>query len=559
MGSYDAIVIGAGHNGLVAATYLARAGWRVVVLERELRPGGAVLSEELTRPGLIHDVFATNMNLFRGSPVAAELGAELEGHGLAYATSALPFANVFPDGCALRVHQDSTATLDGLRAHDPGDAAGWEALDREYERLAPALFGLYGARLTPRALTRLAVEFAPTLGAGGLAALARLLVSSTRELADDYLVTREAKALLACWGMHLDFGPDVSGGAMFPFLEAFTDVRGGIALARGGASRLIVALVALLAEAGGELRLGAEVTRVMVEGGRACAVELAGGERVDARRAVVANLTPTILHGQLLGSHALSPALRRAAAAYSYGPGTMMVHLALSKPIPWGAGEDLARFAYVHIAPYVDDLARTYAQARAGLLPAEPMLVVGQTSAVDPTRAVRGEQVVWVQVRALPGAITGDALGSIAARTWDEAADPYADRVMAKLEHYAPGIGERVLDRVVLSPADLERRNPNLVGGDSLAGSMHLRQSFCFRPFPGVSDYGSGVDGLLMVGASTWPGAGVNALSGHNVALKLIGARTGRAGDARLALGGLRAAGAAVGAAVKRRSSGGGH
>jgi phytoene dehydrogenase-like protein len=533
--SYDAIVIGAGHNGLVAATYLARAGWRTVVLEREPRPGGAVLSDELTRPGLVHDVFATNMNLFRGSPVAAELGAELERHGLTYATSALPFANVFPDGRALRVHQDRDATLAELRAHDPRDADGWEALDREYERLAPALFRLYGSRLTSSVLARLALDVAPQLGRDGVAALARLLVSSTRELADAHLASREAKALLACWGMHLDFGPDVSGGAMFPFLEAFTDMRTGIALARGGASRLIDALVALLTEAGGELRLDAEVTRVLVEGGRASAVELAGGERIDARRAVIANLTPTILHGRLLDEQSLSPRLRRSAAGYVYGPGTMMVHLALAGPIPWSAGEDIARFAYVHIAPYLDDLATMYAQASAGLLPAEPMLVVGQTSAVDPSRSPDASQVVWVQVRALPGTIAGDALGEISAGSWDGAAEPYAERVIAKLERYAPGIRRLVLDRAVLSPAELERRNPNLVGGDSIAGSMHLRQNFAFRPFPALGDYESGIAGLLMVGASTWPGAGVNALSGYNVAQKRITLSSPRVQQARLA------------------------
>jgi len=551
--SYDAIVIGAGHNGLVAATYLARAGWRTVVLEREPRPGGAVLSDELTRPGMVHDVFATNMNLFRGSPVAAELGAELERHGLSYATSALPFANVFPDGRALRVHQDRDATLAELRAHDPRDADGWEALDREYERLAPALFRLYGSRLTTGALARLALDVAPKLGREGVAALARLLVSSTRELADTHLASREAKALLACWGMHLDFGPDVSGGAMFPFLEAFTDMRTGIAVARGGASRLIDALVALLGEAGGELRLGAEVTRVVVEGGRAAAVELAGGERIDARRAVIANLTPTILHGRLLDAHGLSPRLRRSAAGYAYGPGTMMVHLALAGPIPWSAGADIGRFAYVHIAPYLDDLATMYAQASAGLLPAEPMLVVGQTSAVDPSRSPDASQVVWVQVRALPGTIAGDALGETSARTWDGAAEPYAERVMAKLERYAPGIGRLVLDRAVLSPAELERRNPNLVGGDSIAGSMHLRQNFVFRPFPAVSDYESGIAGLLMAGASTWPGAGVNALSGYNVAQKLIAPSPPRVQRARLARDAARGVGRLALAGARRR------
>lgn len=521
------------------------------------------MSEELTAAGFVHDVFATNMNLFAGSPVAAELGAELERHGLSFATSSLPFANVFPDGRTLRVYQDRDATLAELRNHDPRDADGWERLDREYERLSPALFALYGSRLTARALTRVALDQGPKLGRAGIAALARLLLSSTRELGDEHLASREAKALLACWGMHLDFGPDVSGGAMFPFLEAFTDMRTGISLASGGASRLIDALVSMLAEAGGELRVNSEVSRVVVEQGRCSGVLLASGERIDARRAVVANVTPTVLHGRLLADEQVKEPVRAAASRYEYGPGTMMLHLALSSPIPWQASADLDRFAYVHIAPYVEDLASAYAQAKAGVLPAEPMLVVGQSTAVDSSRAPDGGHVAWIQVRALPGKIEADALSQIDARSWQDAREPYADRVMSKLERYAPGLQARVLQRTVLSPEDLERRNPNLAGGDSIAGSMHLRQNFLMRPFYGAGDYESGVDRLLMVGASTWPGAGVNALSGYNVAHKLLAAADAAgvpgvpgvpdAESRRLAVDAARAAGRMAAGAIRRR------
>ena len=557
MDSYDAILIGSGHNALVASAYLARAGWSTLVLEQGERPGGAVASAALTRPGFVSDLFATNMNLFLGSPVFAELGGELERHGLEFAGCAHPFANVFPDGRALRVHQGAEETLAGLEAHDHGDAEGWRELDRLYERLSPALFSLYGSRLTPRALAELAAQQLPSLGGAGAAELARLLLSSTRELAETYMSTREARALLACWGMHLDFGPDVSGGAMFPFLEAFTDMRTGIAIARGGASRLIDALSALAAEHGAELRTGAEVTRVHTSGGRASAVELAGGERIEARRAVIAGVTPPILFGRLLAPADVPAPIARAARRYRFGPGTLMVHLALSGAPQWSAGEDLGRFAYVHVAPYLDDLVTTYAQACAGVLPAEPLLVVGQTSAVDPSRAADGH-VLWVQVRALPAAISADALGKIEARSWADAAEPYADRMLAKLERYAPGISELVLDRAVLSPADLERHDPNLQGGDSIGGSMHLRQNFLMRPFPEVRDYETGVEGLYMCGAATWPGAGVNALSGYNLAHKLLAPPADRRQDAKLAFGAARAGArvlAGVGAQrLKRRA-----
>lgn len=541
LADYDALVIGAGHQGLVAAAYLARAGWNVAVLERAARPGGAVQSAEITRPGFVHDLFATNLNLFLGSPVASELGAELERHGLSYASSSHPFANIYPGGLGLRVHQGAAETLAELERHDPLDAEGWRELDALYERLSPALFELYGSRLDTRSLARIAAHQLPALRAEGVRELARLLLSSTRELAETYLHSPEAQALLACWGMHLDFGPDVSGGAMFPFLEAFTDMRTGISLGRGGAGKLIDALARLAREHGASVRTDADVARVTVSGGRATGVELASGERLRARRAVIACVTPPVLYERMLADAPVPAELRRAARRYRFGPGTLMLHLALSAPPVWEAGEDLAQFAYLHIAPYVEDLAATYANACAGVLPAEPLLIVGQTSAVDPTRVSDGA-ILWVQVRALPAQIRGDAAGTITARSWTDAREPYADRVMAKLERYAPGIGELVLDRAILSPADLERHDANLAGGDSIAGSMHLRQNFVFRPLPGLRDYETGIDGLLMAGAATWPGAGVNALSGHNVAHKLLAAPGRHAEDAKLALSAARAA-----------------
>jgi phytoene dehydrogenase-like protein len=202
----------------------------------------------------------------------------------------------------------------------------------------------------------------------------------------------------------------------------------------------------------------------------------------------------------------------------------MMIHLALSAPPTWAAGGDLGEFAYIHIAPYVSDLAETYTAAVDGLLPRSPMLVVGQTSAVDPTRAPAGQAVLWVQVRALPAEIRGDAAGEITARDWHQAGEPYADRAIAKLAEYAPGLDELILKRVVLTPQDLEAHDANLVGGDSVAGSHHLRQNFVFRPLPGYSAYRTPVDGLFMTGASTWPGAGVTGLPGRLAAGAVLSA-----------------------------------
>ncbi len=522
MEQYDSVVIGAGHNGLVAALYLARAGWKVLVLERNDRIGGAVRSAEITRPGFVHDLYSTNQNLFRSSAVYREMKADLERHGLTYRVADKPFCNVYPDGASLRVYRDVQRTLSGLRAHQPEDADGWAELYEQFKAFRKHLLPLYAMPLPSAQAGWALVKAALAVGVTRLLNLGQLVFNSTRELGENFFASQEARALLATWGMHLDFGPDVPGGAFFPFVESFSNMEEGMSIAEGGASRMVDALAGLLREAGGEIRTQAEVSRVLAEGSRATGVELASGERIGARRAVIANLTPTVLFERLLPHHPLPRRFRQQVKRYTYGPGTMMIHLALSGKPLWAAGDEIGEFAYVHIAPTVDDLARTYTQAANGMIPESPLVIAGQTSVVDPTRAPEGQHVLWVQVRALPSMIEGDAAGEIEARNWDAAKEPVAERVLDKLERYAPGLRGLVLDRVVFSPADLERDNPNLVGGDSIAGSHHLRQNFVFRPFPGWTRYRMPLDGLIMVGAATWPGAGTNATSGYLAAQQLL-------------------------------------
>ncbi len=529
----DALVIGAGHNGLAAAIVLADAGWRVTVLERSPVPGGAVRTEEVTLPGFRHDLFATNLNLFAGSPFHATYGEELAAHGLAFAPSERPFSSVFPDGRFVGVSTDPEATRASLAAVAPGDATAWMELFGWFSEVAPHLFPLLGAPLPSLAAAGALWGGVRALGRAWPGELARLVLQSPREFVEEHFASPEIQALCASWGMHLDFAPDVSGGALFPFLESMASFANGMVLGRGGAATMIDAMVSLLEAKGGRVRCSAEVDRVVVEDGRAAGVVLADGERLRAHRAVVADLTPPMLFERLLREVPLPARFRRRVAAYRFGPGTMMIHLALGGPVPWRAPE-AATFAYVHVGPYLDDMSLSYQRAVAGFLAEAPTLVVGQPTVVDPTRAPEGRHVLWIQVRMVPGRIRGDAAGEIAATTWEEAKEPYADRVLALLERYAPGLAGRVLARHVLSPADLEAADPNLVGGDSLAGSHHLMQYLLLRPFPGWSRYRTPVPGLLMCGASTWPGAGVGAGSGFLVGRMLTTPSLPRQGIRRL-------------------------
>ncbi|MBV6650168.1 MAG: NAD(P)/FAD-dependent oxidoreductase, partial [Hoeflea sp.] len=213
----------------------------------------------------------------------------------------------------------------------------------------------------------------------------------------------------------------------------------------------------------------------------------------------------------------------RKMTGFVHAPGTMMIHLALDGLPEWTASEELKSFAYVHIAPSLDQMARTYQQAVAGLLPDEPVLVVGQPTTVDPSRAPDGKHVLWVQVRMVPGEIRGDAAGKITETDWAWVKEIYAERALDIIERHAPGIRQKITGRAVVSPLDLEADNPNLVGGDQVAGSHHLSQNFLFRPALGHATGKTPVEGLHLTGASVWPGAGTGAGAGYMLAQKLGG------------------------------------
>jgi phytoene dehydrogenase-like protein len=193
----------------------------------------------------------------------------------------------------------------------------------------------------------------------------------------------------------------------------------------------------------------------------------------------------------------------------------MMLHLALSDLPNWSAGEELKQFAYVHIAPDFAYMNRAYSQAMDGVPPDAPVLVVGQPTAVDPSRAPEGKHILWVQVRVLPKHLAGS--------TWSAIKEAYAARVIGIIEAHAPGLRGQILASSIFSPDDLEAENPCLVGGDNLSGSHQLDQNFLFRPVAGYSRYKMPLDRLYMCGAATWPGAGTGAGSGYLLGRMLAG------------------------------------
>jgi phytoene dehydrogenase-like protein len=521
-------VIGSGHNGLVAACCLARAGWRVVVIERAAAIGGAIATRSVTLPGFRHDLYATNLSLFTGSFFYRVHAAELERAGLRFITCHEAFASAYSDGTAVRVTTDPERTQAEFARCSAADCEGWRSLVAIYRRIAPHVLPFTNMPLPSGAAAFQALRMAAGLR-GAMLDLRHVIFGSSGQLVDRFLRTDAAKGAVLPWGFHQDFGPDVKGGAAFAFVAALSAHLKGLVVAQGGADAIVSALRRLIEDGGGTIRTATQATEVLVEGGRAVGVRTSTGDVLSAARAVIANVTPPLLFEKLLPAHSVPDRVRKHALAFRYGPGVFMVHLALSRPLAWNAGDDLHRFMYVHLNGKPDEIAATYAQCTTGLLPSRPVIVVSQPTHADPSRAPAGCAAMRLQVRAVPAIIAGDAAGTIRGRDWADVKDAFADRVIAQLEEHAPGARDVILARHVMSPEDFERENSNLIGGDCVSGSHHLDQNYLRRPFPGWTRYRTPVERLFMVGASTWPGGGVNAASGYLVAQDLLGQSTKKA------------------------------
>jgi len=513
----DVLIIGSGINGLSAAAILGAKGKKVMVLEAANAFGGAIRTEQVTLPGFHHDLFATNLSLFAGGGVMAALKDQLVQHGLEFVPSGKPYCSVYPDGKMIGVVMDREQTISNIKKVAPEDVAAWQSLTAKLGQLAPHLFPLLGTELPSIAAVRVLIKAWRVLGVSQLLELIRMLLQSSRAFTDEHFSSPEMKALAATWGMHLDYGPDISGGALFSFLESIGGQEFGMVLGKGGAKVLVDALCGVIRSNGGELRSDTNVVEILLQDGNAIGVRTSSGEIIKAQ-SVVANVNPALIP-RLLPGGVDSKASPEVQELKKFRPGlaTMMIHLAMDELPNW-VNEQAREFNYVHIAPYVDEMALTYAHAAAGKLPANPTLVIGQPTVSDPSRAPEGKHILWIQVRVLPLEITGDSEGIIQGRTWDDIAEAYADRIIENLETYAPGIKSHILARKVLSPTDLERYNPNLIKGDSLGGSHHPAQFFFLRPMPGWIRHRTPIKNLYICGSGTWPGGGVGGGSGLMVA-----------------------------------------
>jgi len=528
-GGYDVIVVGAGHNGLVAACYLARAGRRVLVLERRALVGGACVTEE-TFPGYKVSTAAYVNSLFRPEIVR---DLRLREYGFEVLARNPSSFTPLPDGRSLTLGSDPEWTRREIAKFSPRDAARYPEYEAMLERVAAFIEPTLGMtppdllRPGPRDLLRL-------LGLGrafgrlgdGASEAVEVLTGPARPILDRWFESVELKATLATdaiIGAMASPSTPGTGYVLFHHVMGETDGRRGVwGYVRGGMGGLTQALARAARDLGVEIRCEAEVTRILTREGRVAGVALASGE--EHRAGVVAsNADAHVTFLRLLAPETLPPAFRDAVSRISYESASLKINVALAELPDFiacpGTTPGPQHRGTIHVCPDLDYIERAFDDAKYGRPSARPVLECTIPSVVDPTVAPPGRHLMSIFVQYAPYALRG--------ATWEEMREPFADRCFALLDEYAPNFSRSVLARQVLAPPDLERVF-GLTGGNIFQGAMTPGQLFSLRPVPGHAGYRTPIGGLYLCGAAAHPGGGVMGTPGYNAAREILRARRPR-------------------------------
>jgi phytoene dehydrogenase-like protein len=517
----DIVIIGGGHNGLVTAFYLAKAGFKPLVLERNPQVGGAAVTDEF------HPGFRCSTLAHTAGPIVPVVVADmqLERHGLKMITPGICLTALSPDGRAVSLYRDASKSAQEISAFSQKDAAKYLEFQQSLEKIAkviadalattppdiddPSRSDLWSMLKTGRAIRK--------LGKKDMFRLLRWGPMAVADLASEYFETELLRAVIAARGVFGTFlGPWSAGSALVLLIRAAGDPHpaGSASFAAGGMGAVTQAMASAAKAAGAEIRTGAEVIEIHVKNGAATGVLLSTGEEILAK-AVVSNADPKRTLLKLTDPIHLSPDFVQKLQHYR-GNGTVAkVNLALSGLPKFSAlnnGDSAALRGRIHIGHEIDYLERAFDESKYGNFSRQPYLEVTIPSLTDPTLSPEGKHVMSVYMQYAPFKLKGD---------WESQRKALGQTVVQTLAQYAPNLPELILTHQIITPQDLEDKY-GLTGGQIFHGELALDQFFTMRPLLDWARYRTPIDNLYLCGSGTHPGAGLTGGSGSNAAREIL-------------------------------------
>jgi phytoene dehydrogenase-like protein len=517
----DVVIIGGGHNGLITAFYLAKAGYKPLVLERSAQVGGAAVTDEF-HPGFRCSTLAHTAGPLLPSVVR---DMQLERHGLKLITPEVCVTAISPDGRALSLYQDAKRSAQAIAAFSQKDAAKYPEFEQSLGKIGkvigealattppdidhPSNGDLWSMLKTGRAIRK--------LGKKDMFRLLRWGPMAVADLASEYFETELLRAVIAARGVFGTFlGPWSAGSALVLLIRAAADPHpaGSACFAAGGMGAVTRAMASAAKAAGAEIRTGAEVSEIRVQNGAATGVLLSTGEEIQAR-AIISNADPKRTLLKLTDPTHLSPDFVQKLQHYR-GNGTVAkVNLALSSLPNFTAlksGDSAALKGRIHIGHEIDYLERAFDESKYGNFSRQPYLEVAIPSLTDPTLAPEGKHVISIYMQYAPYKLKG---------SWEEQRESLGQTVIQTLAQYAPNLPELILARQIITPLDLEEKY-GLTGGQIFHGELALDQFFTMRPLLDWARYRTPIQNLYLCGSGTHPGAGLTGGSGANAAREIL-------------------------------------
>jgi phytoene dehydrogenase-like protein len=510
MAEYDAIIMGCGHNGLVTACYLAKAGLKVIGIEGYRKAGGGTMTEEVTLPGFKHDLHSLTHTLINAGPIIKDLELTTK-FGLKYIKPRIPWSTIFEDKTSLTSYYDLDKSCKAIERFSKKDANAFREIWNNHwiplKKIITTL--LYNPPLT-------LAEISEILGNTQEGKeFFRFFLTSPYDVLKEWYESEHVRTHIMGMIIQADAWPNDFGGGLFVYYWGanMLDPDYGIRMAEGGSGELGEALARCLEAHGGKIVLNSKVRELIMDGDRASGVILDNGERIMAKKIVISNIEPQSLFLNIVGEDKLNESFIKLVKNYRWGFATFMTHYALNDKIIYDCenSEEVCNSWGIEIPPTMENLKRVALQCDLGEITTVPNLFIGNQSIDDPTRAPAGKHTLYLGNVCEPSFLKDG-------KSWEDVAEEVADRQFNELCKYSSNLKSIVLKRYIDHPGKMGIRDPNMRFGDIFVGRMSIDQSMVNRPFPGYSNYKTPIKGLYMSGPFCHPGGGVSGAPGYNCA-----------------------------------------